>query len=189
LENTPHRILESTHLQLRAPEPADLDFIYAWENNTDTWLVSNTLTPFSRFVLARYIETAHLDIWEAKQLRLIIILKSQHGEGKPIGAIDLFDFDPFHMRAGIGILIADKEDRRKGYASEAIEILKEYAFETLGLHQLYCNITASNEISLTLFKKSGFIIAGLKKEWVRIPGGWEDEYFLQLIPGDSPARS
>jgi diamine N-acetyltransferase len=97
-----------------------------------------------------------------------------------IGCIDLFDFDPVNMRAGIGILISEKF-RNKGYASESLTMLINYTFNTLHLHQLYCNITSSNEVSLKLFQKHGFQIIGLKKEWIRYNDTWIDEYILQLI--------
>ena len=177
--------LQSQHISLRAIEPSDIDFLYQWENDTENWKVSNTQIPFSRFVLEQYIATAHQDIYSVKQLRLIIDLiphLSPEGEGrKPVGCIDLFDFDPNHLRSGIGILIADKSDRRKGYASEALELLIEYCFSTLNLHQLYCNITPDNEASILLFQKHGFQITGIKKQWIRDGGTYKDELMLQRI--------
>jgi len=174
--------LENAIVKLRAPEPADLDLLYSWENNMEIWKVSNTLTPFSKYVLKKYIETSHLDIWETKQLRLIIEAKNQSSlMCVPVGTIDLFDFDPFHLRAGIGILIANREYRKKGYATEALSLLIRYAFETLQLHQLYCNISDDNQVSMQLFKNHGFEIVGIKKEWQKNVDGWSDEFMLQLI--------
>jgi diamine N-acetyltransferase len=98
-----------------------------------------------------------------------------------IGTIDIFDFDPFHRRAGLGILIADEKYRRKGYAHMAITGLIEYCFNTLQLHQLYCNILANNSESMDLFKKLGFVQSGIKKEWIKISDGYMDEYLFQLI--------
>lgn len=174
--------LESDIIKLRAPEPSDLDSLYIWENDTRVWQAGMTLAPFSRNVLAKYLETAHLDIFETHQLRLIIQLKEDNF--RPIGAIDLFDFDPYHNRAGIGILIADDSDRKKGYASETLEIVIKYAFKLLGLHQIYCNIATDNEKSLKLFQKHGFEIVGLKKDWNRRGTNYFDEYLLQLINTD-----
>ena len=110
--------------------------------------------------------------------------KDEEGETievKSIGCIDLFDFDPHHLRAGIGILIAEKSDWRKGYASEAVELLIDYCFETLNLHQLYCNITIDNEASVLLFQKHGFLITGIKKQWIRDGAKFNDELMLQKI--------
>ncbi len=169
--------LQGKNILLRAVEPTDIDVLYQWENDTETWKVSNTQTPFSHFVLEQYIAAAHQDIYSTKQLRLMIC----DADNKAIGSIDLFDFDPNNLHAGIGILIADKSDRRKGYASEALEILTEYCFHFLNLHQLYCNITTDNESSILLFQKQGFQISGIKKQWIRDGEKFKDELLLQKM--------
>ncbi|MBT3547278.1 MAG: GNAT family N-acetyltransferase, partial [Flavobacterium sp.] len=65
-------ILHGEKVRLRALEPEDLDFLFTTENNTAFWEVSNTQVPFSRFVLKQYLENSHQDIYEAKQLRLVV---------------------------------------------------------------------------------------------------------------------
>jgi len=173
-------VLENKTISLRAPEPGDLDLLYLWENDTSIWRISGTLAPFSRSVLKMYLDHAGKDIYEVKQLRLIIQLQENH---RPVGAIDLFDFDPHHHRAGVGILVADPSDRRKGYAREALETLMEYGFGILNLHQLYCNIQAGNEASIALFQQAGFTEIGRKKEWICTGDGYEDELFFQKLKG------
>ena len=98
-------------IRLRALEPEDLQFLFDTENNESFWEVSHTQTPFSKFLLKQYLENAHLDIFEAKQLRLII---EEQNNNQPVGMIDLFDFNPQHRRAGIGILIHE-EHQQKGF--------------------------------------------------------------------------
>lgn len=169
--------LRAEHIFLRALEPGDLEVLYKWENDPSIWKVSNTLSPFSRFVLEQYLVNAHEDIFTAKQVRLMICEK----RGKPVGTIELFDFDPLNARVGIGILVEEKE-QGKGYAQEALQVLIRYCFGILLVKQVYCNISASNEKSLHLFKKLGFAEAGLKKSWNRTgQGSYEDEWILQLI--------
>jgi diamine N-acetyltransferase len=165
-------------IKLRSLEPEDLELLYKWENDDSYWVISNTVAPFSKYILKRYLENSHKNIFETGQLRLMIELVS---EKKTIGTIDLFDFDSFHQRAGIGILIADDAERRKGYASMALKCLIDYCFTTLQLHQLYCNILANNCESMDLFKKQGFVQSGIKKEWVKTSEGYLDEYMFQLI--------
>ena len=174
--------LQGEHIILRALEPSDLDYLYKWENDPENWFVSNTLIPFSKYVLKKYIEHSGRDIYESKQLRLMIVLKKDKSDKNiPIGTVDLFDLDPYNLRAGIGILVAQKEYRRKGIASEALELMVKYAFNHLRLHQLYCNIATDNQASLKLFQNSGFLITGEKKEWLKGKDGWVGEYILQLI--------
>lgn len=171
--------IESEQLKLRAPEPSDLDILYKWENDQSLWEISNTITPISKFLLKEYIKKSHLDIFQVKQLRLMIDLKEDELEF-PVGSIDIFDFEPYHQRAGLGIVI-DASQRNKGIASEALILTIDYGFATLGLHQLYCNILENNEASLHLFEQMGFDIIGLKKDWVRTSEGWLNEYTLQKI--------
>lgn len=167
-------------IKLRAIEPSDLEYIYAWENNPENWAVSYTYAPFSKEVLKAYIENAGQDIYTTRQLRLMIDLEDA-GTLKTIGCVDLFDFEPRHQRAGVGILIGDEANRRNGYASEALKQLIAYAFTTLNLNQLYCNIAVDNIASMALFTKHGFSIIGTKKQWLHINNNWVDEHTLQLL--------
>ncbi len=170
-------MLKGEQIYLRTLEPADADIILKWENNSDNWRVSNTLVPFSRKLIEDYVNSAQ-DIYSTKQLRFIICLVEND---KEIGAIDIFDFDPYHLKVGLGILIAELEDRRNGYAKEAVLLIKEYCFNHLNLHQVYCNILSENKSSVDLFEKSGFTICGTKKDWVKSNDGWEDELMFQSI--------
>lgn len=171
--------LENSRIKLRALEPSDVELLYLWENDTDLWHVSDTLSPFSRDVLQQYIESAHKDIYEQKQLRLAIDIKDADMH-HTVGLVDLFDIDFLHRRAGVGILIYAAEDRKRGYASDALQLLIPYCFKLLGLHQLYCHIPTDNAASIRLFKGLGFEHAGTLKEWRRTPLGWQDIQLMQL---------
>lgn len=168
-------------IKLRALEPEDLELLYDWENNEQYWIISNTVAPFSKYTLKRYLKNSHKNIYETGQLRLMIDIIS---EKKTIGTIDLFEFDPFHKRAGIGILVADDEQRRKGYATMALKCLIKYCFSILQLHQLWCNILADNTESIDLFTKLGFVKIGTKKDWTKTADGYKDEIMFQLVRSD-----
>jgi diamine N-acetyltransferase len=172
-------MISKNNISLRALELSDLDLLYKWENNIDLWFLSNTLVPFSRYTLEQFILNSNNDIFMDKQLRLMIDLNSENNV-ITIGSIDLFDFDPKNKRAGIGILI-DGSVQGKGYAGKALDLLIEYSFNTLSLHQLFCNITEGNEKSLNLFQGRGFEITGNKKDWINNNGAWLNEFTLQLI--------
>jgi diamine N-acetyltransferase len=170
--------LKGETIHLRALEPEDLDFVYAIENDETIWEVSNTQTPYSRYLIHQYLENAHQDIYEAKQLRLAIC---KNNSAAVIGLIDLFDFDPRNRRAGIGIVIKDETERTQGAGTEGLALLIQFSFYHLNLHQLYANITVENERSSRLFIKFGFQKCGLKKEWNLINGKYQDEALYQLI--------
>ena len=169
--------LTGAHTYLRALEPEDLDFLYSLENDPDVWEISGTTTPYSRQVLQLYLENAHRDIYDVKQLRLCICTLAH----ETIGLIDLFDFDPKNRRAGMGIIITKKQNRNLGYGAEAIALLCKYAKVTLELHQLYANILDDNQSSIHLFEKLGFGKVGLKKDWILANGKFKNEILYQKI--------
>lgn len=172
-------MLSKDNIVLRAPEPQDVEFLYQLENDPDFWHLSNTNMPFSRFDLEQYVLLSDKDVFKTRQARFIIEL-SEANQKKTIGAIDLFDLEPKHQRAGIGIMIIE-EGRGFGYAGAALDVLIDFSFNHLELHQLYCNVEKDNVKSLKLFKERGFIVSGEKKEWNKRNNKWKNELFLQLI--------
>lgn len=102
--------LKGKHIYLRALELEDLEFIHQVENDESIWEISSTITPYSKFLIKQYLENAHKDIFEVKQLRLVI---SSYNDDA-LGLIDLFDFDFRNKRVGVGILIKNLRIDKKG---------------------------------------------------------------------------
>jgi diamine N-acetyltransferase len=172
------KTLTGKNIFLRALEPDDLEFIYTIENDETIWEVSSTQTPYSKFLIKQYLENAHLDIYEAKQLRLAICKKDNF---ESIGLIDLFDFDARNKRAGIGIIIQEETNRNNGFGREALSLLIDYSFKQLQLHQLFANINPENTASIALFTTFGFDNIGIKKDWNFYNNAFQDEALFQLI--------
>jgi diamine N-acetyltransferase len=168
-------MISSDKISLRALEPSDAGLLYKWENNPENTILGESVVPYSKSVLKRFIEGT-TDIFTDKQLRLMIELNE---DGCPLGCVDLFDLDFIHGRAGVGILIADTSDRNKGYATETIELISKYAFNRLHLNQLFCNVLENNHSSIALFTKSGFTLSGIKKAWMKSETGFIDEHLFQ----------
>ena len=171
-------MLENEMIKLRAPEPEDLEVFYQWENDARLWYLGNTIAPYSRYALKKLIESSQ-DIYESRQIRMMIETKA---ETLPVGMIDLYDFDPYHKRAAVGVMIAS-DYQRKGLAGNALSLLCEYAFSFLKLHQLYAFIPVKNEPSKRLFLRSGFKENGILNDWLQTVGGYEDVLIVSLIAG------
>lgn len=169
--------LENEIVLLRALEPADINDLYDWENDISVWPFTSTYIPFNRSTLMTYAQSVQ-DIFTERQYRFVIVLKESQ---KPIGFIDLFEFDPIHGRAGVGILIAGNENRGKNYGKNALELMVKYAKDILMIRLLFSNITAENAASIKLFEGCGFSRAGTKAKWLKTPTGFTDEHFYQLI--------
>ena len=151
-------LLQNENIRLRALEPEDLELLYHWENNPE-W-------------------------WELGQLRLMIDFLPMNAT---IGMIDLYDFEPHHHRAGIGILI-DPLYQKKGLATEALVLLEKYAFSFLKLHQLYVHIPTKNESSKALFACCGYTITGILTDWIVAEDGYSDVLTMQKIYRNIPTE-
>ncbi len=171
------KILENNLLRLRATEPEDLDHLYRWENDTSLWEFGASVTPYSRFAIKQYLIDSKQDLYADKQLRLMVEIKESK---EVVGTVDLYDFDPFHKRAGVGILI-DEKFRDQGCGLQSLQLLEEYAFKFLKIKQLYAVIPENNIGSIKLFNKAGYFKTGKLTEWLSIGDRFENALIMQKI--------
>ena len=154
----------SERIRLRAMEPEDLETMYAMENDPQTWDVTNFSVPYSKYVLKQYMENSQCDMFADRQLRMMIM----------------------HSRGEVGIAVR-REYQGKGYASDALRLLCDYAFGFLFLKQLIVHVAADNEVSLRLFGSLGFVRCGLLKEWWFVGGKFKDVILMQRIRPEKSA--
>ena len=142
--------IEGEKIVLRSVDSSDIDTILLWENSSAEPLYGVYEEQFSREDVVQFIENQQrYSLAENEQLRLMIC---SH-EGERLGALDLTEYDG--EKAFVSILIFDLDNRRKGFAENALRIAVDYA-KSLGMHSLYANIFPENLPSISLFKKVGF---------------------------------
>ena len=156
-------MLKSDKILLRPLQLSDLDFLFEIENNKENWKYGTENKQYTKEELANYIANAKQDISNAGQFRFVIDF-----ENTPIGFIDLFDYKT--NSAGVGVIIV-KNYRRRGFSKEALELLIDYATNTLKIEKLHCNIQKDNLASIKLFTSCGFELEREKKEL---------QYFVKL---------
>jgi diamine N-acetyltransferase len=147
------------------------------KNNPENWRVTGTEAPYSLHCILEYINSIQ-NFRQSGELRLMICLNSSN---EAIGTLDLFEANFKHKRAGIGVLIAQKNERNKGYAKESLVLLIEYAKSVLDFHSLFANVLNDNHESIKLFEGCDFNLVGSKKEWFLENGKWIDERIYQKL--------
>ena len=143
-------MLDENNISLRLLKESDLDFLYSIENDPLNKQYNEDFQYFSKDTLKKYIKNSTAGIEIFGQLRFVISL-----ENKPIGLIDLFEYNSLLKQAGIGIFILDCF-RNQQYGYKALNLLISYSWNNLDLLFLFANIKKDNMESLTLFTKSGF---------------------------------
>ena len=142
--------IEGEKVILRSVDSSDIDTILLWENSSVEPLYGVYEEQFSRDNVEQFIENQQrYSLAENEQLRLMIC---SH-EGERLGCIDLSEYDG--KKAFVSILIYDLDNRRKGFGSEALQLLISYA-RSLGIQALHANIFPENLPSISLFEKVGF---------------------------------
>ncbi|PIE87461.1 MAG: GNAT family N-acetyltransferase [Bacteroidetes bacterium] len=139
-------------VSLRLPILSDAPTILSWENNPENWEVSDNDSPYIIEDIEQLI-LSFQDVKSPSQLRFMIC-KSE----TLLGAVDIFDINYDNKSGSIGILIAEEEFRRKGYAAKALELVEAEAIK-LGVNRLKALIHTTNTKSRKLFEKMGYRIS------------------------------
>lgn len=145
-------MLANQKIFLREVILTDAPILLDWENDVENWEVSSTTDPFSKEEIA-FFAASNQHIFTHGQMRFMICLESNH---KPIGCIDLFEYDAKLKKAGVGILIGEKELRNKGFATQALNLLLQLSFNQFNLVTIFAEIDKSNFSSIKLFEKCNF---------------------------------
>lgn len=161
---------------LRALEPYDLDALYFWENDVNSY--TNHEQFYSRYTLEKYIEQAHLSLHEAKQYRFVISKPNE--PDLCMGFLDLVDYDVMHKRVEIGILVAPNY-RKKGVAKQALKRVEEYLKNHFDIIQLYCYIETDNTASIQLFESLDYSKSGELFKWRKFKDHWKNVFVYQKL--------
>ena len=135
---------------IRKVQKKDVNFLYDLENDIQLWQVSQTKQKFTKKEISDFVYNASFDIAITSQVRFIIDL-----DNKPIGCIDLYDYNFEKNQAGIGIVVIE-DYRRNGYAKQALEQLIFYSWNKIFINKLYALIDSENIASIKLFLSLGF---------------------------------
>lgn len=173
-----YELLSGSKVKLRNMRDDDLELMFDWENREELKYLGDEHQPISKAELSAFINHSIGDLYTDGQLRWMI-----DNTDSTVGCIDLFQFDAHNQRVGVGILIADLENRKNGFAQEALELLCNYCFEVLNLRQVFCHIPVDNQASLRLFSTCGFEETGRFRDWVKKENVFIDAVFMQRLNG------
>lgn len=106
-------------------------------------------------------------------------------DGTLIGTINLFQVIRGSLQSAFIGYFLDKRHNGKGYTTEAVKLLVEYAFNELKLHRIEAGVMPHNIGSIRVLEKAGFHKEGIAVKNVKINGQWEDHQVLAIInPND-----
>jgi [ribosomal protein S5]-alanine N-acetyltransferase len=134
------------------------------------WSLMNTLEDTSR-----HIETMLIRESAGTHLYASVALKATH---EIIGTVMIFNFDKEANQAEIGYVF-HKDIWGKGYGTECVALISDFAFESLNLHKLHASVVDANVGSSRILEKNGYILEGRLRDHFFI----EDKYYDALLLG------
>ncbi|WFU06269.1 GNAT family protein (plasmid) [Rhizobium sp. CB3171] len=102
-------------------------------------------------------------------------------DGRLIGEIKLHSFHVQDRRASMAVAIYDPAQLGKGFGTEAIRLLIQYAFTELKLHRIGIRVLAYNARAIRAYEKCGFVVEGRERETAFVNGVWHDDLMMGLL--------
>jgi [ribosomal protein S5]-alanine N-acetyltransferase len=179
--------LSGDKVMLRVPQMSDFDqwaelreksrsFLVPWE---PVWPSDDLTKTAFRFRIKRYWRDIEDD------LAYPFFIHDSHGDDL-LGGLTLSNVRRgVAQMASAGYWIGETFSRR-GYMTDALRTVVPYAFEHLRLHRLEAACLPTNEASIRLLRKCGFIEEGTARKYLKINGRWEDHLLFGLVAGEQP---
>ena len=167
--------LEGKNIYFKPLSTKDAEAIHSYASDKDVkrfigWNLMKTLEETTE-----YIETMIKREEAGTHLYASVTLKSND---EVIGTVMIFNFDKVANHAEVGYVF-HKNHWGKGYGSESLGLVTDFAFESLKLHKVHATVTDANIGSARILEKNGYILEGRLRDHFYI----EDKYYGSLLFG------
>lgn len=166
--------LEGEHVYISPMHPDDFEIYTKWLNNPE---ITQYLSVHNKLISLTG-EKEYIEKFSKVEFNLAIIKKEND---ELIGNIGLDAIDYKNGTAELGIFIGEEENLGKGYGSEAIKLLTNFAFKELRLHSIMLRTYDINERAQKAYQKCGFKEFGRWHEALYRDGKYHDVIYMELI--------
>lgn len=169
------KVLKSAHVALTTLRPEDSPTLFQWINDRELVLFNSAYRPVSQ---------AEHDAWfeSIRQRSDMFIFGIRLCEtDQLIGSCQLHSINAISRSAELQIRLGVSAERGKGYGTEAVKLLLQFAFSELNLHRVYLHVFATNPRAIQVYEKSGFVREGLLREAAFIDGRFIDVFVMGIL--------
>ena len=171
--------IRGENVYLRALEKEDLKAIHRWQNDAD-YMRLDSYDP-AHVVSMAGLEKRFADDLESKdKSRKAFIIGKSDGD-TAIGMASFRKWTGKRQRVEIGLSIGEKNERGKGYGTEALDLLIKFLFEELNVHRIEMETLADNEAAIAMSKKCGFEEEGRKRDAAFFDGQFHDVLIMAQL--------
>ncbi len=160
---------------LRSLEREDLVAIRKWANDPDIRRLTGEVKPMSPAKAEEFLEKVDT---EQDRIWFIICLRDN---GRPIGEAGLLRMFHAWRTTDLSIIIGEKDAWGKGYGTEAILLLLDYAFGYLNFHRVSVGVVGFNERAVRFYEKVGFRKEGLQRDGYYYDHQYHDFVMMSVL--------
>jgi RimJ/RimL family protein N-acetyltransferase len=176
--------LTGTLTRLTAVNPeTDAATIAHWSSDSQFWRLAHTEPPWP--VRPAYVQQK----LEAEPIERTRFAIRALADDRLIGLIGLFANFQSHREAFMGIQIGERDYWGKGYGTDALRVLLQYAFDELNLYRVSLSVLEGNERAMRSYEKCGFRYEGRERQTWAYDGRRWDEIYMGLVREEWQAMS
>jgi len=168
---------------LRPPEGDDLPLICTWANDPEIRGLTGEVLPTSMKRAAEFLEKIHT---KKERAWFSVVLKDKN---RLIGEAGLLRmFYPWRT-TDLTLIIGEKDCWGKGYGTEAINLLLDYAFGYLNFHRVSVGVVGFNERALQFYQKVGFKKEGVQRDGYYYNHEYHDFVMMSILEDEFRAKN
>jgi len=169
------KFLTGKHVYLRPLDRNDLTYILKWSNDPEIRGLTGEVRPMSLAKVEEFYERVKSD---DQRVWFIIALQE---DDRVIGEAGLLRMFPAWRTTDLSIIIGERETWGKGYGTEAINLLLDYAFGYLNFHRVAIGVVCLNEAALGFYEKVGFRKEGVQREGYYYNHAYYDFVMMSIL--------
>ncbi|MEM0053123.1 MAG: GNAT family protein [Nitrososphaeria archaeon] len=171
-------LIEGSEVSLRVVEYRDLEYIYQMVNNIDS---------IGEYDVIQLTSWGEVEKWFKTPISsedFVILVIERNIDKKILGFVAYYTVHPFLKLLEIGYQIFSKEDRGKGYATEAVNLLLKFLFTSKNVERIQATTHVENVSSQKVLENNGFIREGELRCSLYRNGKYHNTYIYSILRRD-----
>ena len=179
-------MLEGKRVKLGPIKKEYIDSFLRWFNDPEIIQYLASYLPMTRMAEEAWMENLKDG---DDTIRFSIVIPQEDGSEKLIGNCGIHNINWKNRVAEVGIVIGEKDYQNKGFGTEAMELLLEYAFNTINLHRIELFTYEYNIGALKSYNKVGFVEEGRRRQFMYFKGKYHDTILMGILAEEWNAKT
>lgn len=172
---TQARVLIGERVKLRPLVRADLAYLRKWSRDAEIRGLIGEVASMSKAESEKFLEKVRAD---TERAWFMVIVRENE---KVIGEAGLLRMDRAWHATDVSVIIGEKKEWGKGYGTETIALLLDYAFRHLKFHRVAVGVVGFNERALRFWEKLGFRKEGVQRDGYYYDGKYHDFVLMSIL--------